>query len=56
MRSLDQELTFEMTRKEFGLREVDFGLQQMRTLKLIRTGFTPIGRFIGLILKDIVFT
>lgn len=35
MRSLDQELTFEMTRKEFGLREVDFGLQQMRTLKLI---------------------
>ena len=35
MRSLEQELTFEMTRKEFGLREVDFGLQQMRTLKLI---------------------
>lgn len=35
MRSLNQELTFEAAKKEFGLREVDFGLQQMCTLKLI---------------------
>ncbi len=35
MRSLDQELTFETAEKEFQLREVDFGPQQMRTLKLI---------------------
>lgn len=34
MRSLNQELTFEAAEKEFRLREVDFGLQQMRTLKL----------------------
>ena len=35
MRCLNQELTFEATRKEFVLRDVDFGPQQMRTLKLI---------------------
>lgn len=35
MRSLDQELTFEATEKEFCLRKVEFGPQQMRTLKLI---------------------
>lgn len=35
MRSLNQELTFEAAKKEFRLREVDFGLQQMRTLKLV---------------------
>lgn len=35
MRCLNQELTFEATKKEFALREVDFGAQQMRTLKLI---------------------
>lgn len=35
MRSLKQELTFEAAEKEFRLREVDFGLQQMRTLKLV---------------------
>lgn len=35
MRSLKQELTFEAIKKEFRLREVDFGLQQMRTLKLM---------------------
>ncbi len=34
MRSLKQELTFEAAKKEFRLRNVDFGLQQMRTLKL----------------------
>lgn len=35
MRSLNQELTFEAVKKEFRFREIDFGLQQMRTLKLI---------------------
>jgi len=35
MRCLNQELTFEATKKEFALREVDFGSQQMCTLKLI---------------------
>lgn len=35
MRSLNQELTFEDVKREFQLREVDFGLQQLRTLKLI---------------------
>lgn len=35
MRSLNQELTFKTTKKEFQLREVEFGPQQMRTLRLI---------------------
>ena len=35
MRSLNQELTFEAVKKEFALRKVEFGSQQMRTLKLI---------------------
>lgn len=35
MRSLNQELTFEKTKKEFELRKIEFGPQQMRTLKLI---------------------
>lgn len=35
MRCLNQELTFEATKKEFALREVDFGMQQMRTLKIM---------------------
>lgn len=35
MRCLNQELTFEAVKKEFALRKVDFGPQQMRTLKLI---------------------
>ncbi|EET61429.1 divergent AAA domain protein [Marvinbryantia formatexigens DSM 14469] len=35
MRCLNQELTFEAAKKEFALRKVEFGLQQMRTLKLI---------------------
>lgn len=35
MRSLEQELTFEATKKEFISRQIDFGPQQMRTLKLI---------------------
>lgn len=35
MRCLSQELTFEAAKKEFALRKVGFGPQQMRTLKLI---------------------
>ena len=35
MRCLNQELTFEATKKEFALRKVEFGSQQKRTLKLI---------------------
>lgn len=35
MRSMNQELTFEETEKEFQLRKIEFGMQQMRTLKLI---------------------
>lgn len=35
MRSLNQELTFNAVKKEFEHRKVDFGLQQMRTLKMI---------------------
>ena len=35
MRSMNQDLTFETAKKEFALRNVDFGPQQMRTLKLL---------------------
>lgn len=35
MRCLNQELTFEAAQKEFALRKIEFGPQQMRTLKLI---------------------
>ncbi len=35
MRCLNQELTFEVAGKEFELRNVEFGPQQMRTLKLV---------------------
>lgn len=35
MHCLNQELTFEKAKKEFELRQTDFGPQQMRTLKLI---------------------
>ena len=35
MRSMNQDLTFEIAKKEFALRNVDFGSQQMRTLKLL---------------------
>lgn len=35
MRCLNQDLTFEATKKEFELRKTDFGPQQMLTLKLI---------------------
>lgn len=35
MRSLEQELTFEAAKREFQLRKVEFGLQQMRMLQLV---------------------
>ena len=35
MRSLNQELTFEIAKKEFAFRDVEFGALQKRTLKLI---------------------
>ena len=35
MRSMNQELTFEAAKKEFQNREIDFGSQQIRSLKLI---------------------
>lgn len=35
MRSLNQDLTFEATKKEFDLRKIEFGSKQMQTLKLI---------------------
>lgn len=35
MRSLEQNLTFEATAKEFQNRKVDFGLQQLQTLKIL---------------------
>lgn len=35
MRCLEQELTFDATEKEFQFRKVEFGSQQMRTLKLV---------------------
>ncbi len=50
MRCLNQELTFEATKKEFALREIDFGPQQMRTLKLI--GKDNLYSNLGLLLSD----
>lgn len=37
MRSLEQELTFQATEKEFSLREVPFGTGQMQTLKMLNS-------------------
>lgn len=50
MRCLNQELTFESVRKEFELRKVELGPQQMRTLKLM----DPDGLYsnLGLLLSD----
>ncbi|MCM1091736.1 MAG: putative DNA binding domain-containing protein [Muribaculum sp.] len=50
MRCLNQELTFEAIKKEFALRNVDFGPQQMRTLKLIDQD--NIYSNLGLLLSD----
>ncbi|CDD35842.1 putative transcriptional regulator [Roseburia sp. CAG:309] len=35
MRSLNQDLTFEAAKREFSSRQMEFGVQQMRTLKLM---------------------
>lgn len=37
MRSLEQDLTFESTANEFSLRHIDFGSQQMQTLKILNS-------------------
>lgn len=37
MRSIEQNLTFEAVKKEFNLRKLDFGIQQMRTLKILNS-------------------
>ncbi len=50
MRCLNQDLTFEAVKKEFSLRKVDFGPQQMRTLKLI--GQDNLYSNLGLLLSD----
>jgi ATP-dependent DNA helicase RecG len=50
MRCLNQELTFETAKKEFDLREVEFGPQQMRTLKL--TDQDNLYSNLGLLLSD----
>lgn len=50
MRSINQELTFEATKKEFDLRKVPFGASQMKTLKLV----SPDGLYtnLGLLLSE----
>ena len=50
MRSLNQELTFEAVKKEFDLRNVEFGPQQMRTLKLVNQD--NLYSNLGLLLSD----
>ena len=53
MRSLNQELTFEAAQKEFELRDIEFGSQQMQTLKMIDK--EGIYSNLGLLLSDNVF-
>lgn len=50
IRSINQELTFEATKKEFDLRKVPFGPSQMKTLKLV----SPDGLYtnLGLLLSE----
>lgn len=50
MRSINQELTFEATKKEFDLRRVPFGPSQLKTLKLV----SPDGLYtnLGLLLSE----
>lgn len=45
MRSLEQDLTFEATANEFALRQINFGPQQMKTLKILNNDgiFTNLG-------------
>ncbi len=50
MRSLEQELSFEATAKEFECRNIDFGPQQMQTLKLLNND--GIYTNLGLLLSD----
>lgn len=50
MRSLNQELTFEAAQKEFELRDIKFGSQQMQTLKMIDK--EGIYSNLGLLLSD----
>lgn len=50
MRSLEQNLTFKSTAKEFECRSIDFGLQQMQTLKLLNND--GIYTNLGLLLSD----
>ena len=50
MRSLNQELTFEDAQKEFELRDIEFGSQQMQTLKMIDK--EGIYSNLGLLLSD----
>jgi len=50
MRSLEQELSFEATAKEFKCRNIDFGPQQMQTLKLLNND--GIYTNLGLLLSD----
>lgn len=50
MRSLEQGLTFEETKKEFDKRSIDFGLQQMKTLKILNND--EIYTNLGLLLSD----
>ncbi len=50
MRSLEQELSFVVTAKEFARRNINFGLQQMQTLKLLNND--GIYTNLGLLLSD----
>lgn len=50
MRSLNQELTFEAAQKEFELRDIEFGSQQMQILKMIDK--EGIYSNLGLLLSD----
>lgn len=50
MRSLEQELTFDATKKEFERRNIDFGPPQMKTLKIINND--NIYTNLGLLLSD----
>ncbi len=50
MRSLEQKLTFKSTTKEFEQRNIDFGQQQMQTLKLLNND--GIYTNLGLLLSD----
>lgn len=50
MRSLEQKLTFKSTAKEFEQRNIDFGQQQMQTLKLLNNN--GIYTNLGLLLSD----